>query len=564
MKTSIIQSLGAPLIAGAVALAAFAPATSAQTWIRDITSAGHEAAGIAVRDDGIVALVGRRGAYGSVSLFNAMGSQVSGYDLTTFDSLDIVLHDGLFLDDGSLAVCGSIDGQPWVAALDALTGIPLWDTTLTDDSGEGWIERMVVNDIGHLVLQGQLRELTSTESFLAAVKPESNGTTVYRRVIGSEVPTSITLASNGELILASYTGEAYVTRTNNFANEVWRQRYDAPNDLLVPRLVETTNGDLMSVGLYREGQNDFHFWAMKTDKDGAPLWHRVFSSFPSTTFGKTHIVYAAVPTADGGIVAAVTQPMPGDGSRDAALLRLDSDGNVMWLQPLGIAGVDDQAVDLEQTPDGGFVVAVNAVDSGVRIARLDANGKAGSCPIHPIAAIEQPAPVATAASDSFTYTSYDGLWGAHSVTPFGLVAFVTNVCGEVCSTSTMKYGVGTAGTGGFVPQLNVSDGVCLGYTPELQVHNVVGNTVGLVFVGFGPGNVSAMGGTFLIDPSQFFAFPTSVSGLNGVGGTGSASYPMGTDLTPLSGFTLHMQTVFADSAGPTGKTLSNAVTLSIQ
>ena len=59
-------------------------------------------------------------------------------------------------------------------------------------------------------------------------------------------------------------------------------------------------------------------------------------------------------------------------------------------------------------------------------------------------------------------------------------------------------------------------------------------------------------------------FPLAMGGAPGSPGAGEVSLPLGTDLTWAIGSTLHMQAVFGDSNGPTGKTLTNGVSVTVQ
>jgi hypothetical protein len=49
-----------------------------------------------------------------------------------------------------------------------------------------------------------------------------------------------------------------------------------------------------------------------------------------------------------------------------------------------------------------------------------------------------------------------------------------------------------------------------------------------------------------------------------VAGAGELFVPLGNDLSFALGFSLYWQALFADPAGPTGKTLSNGARLSVQ
>lgn len=544
---------GALTLTAAALLAAPVPA---QTWIRHMNEPG-DAFALALREDGLSAVARQTG----VSLFDAAGELVASYDLATYDGSELLLFDARFLDDGTLAVAGSSDRRPWVAALQPLTGLPVWETTLTDDE-EGHILRMVVNDLGHLVLQGYLIEAADLTQFVADVNPATGGGTHYRRLYGSGFGSSLSVTQSGDIVLASHDGDLTLTRASNWTNPIWRKRYDSVANFTIPMVAEAPDGDLLTMGVFDAG-DEYEFYAMRTDADGEVIWRRGYASYPVQGWGWDKHVKAVRALPDGGLVAAVGQPMPPAGDFDGALLRLDADGNLLWLRPFGEDG-HEFAVDVELTPDGGFLVLVNNEDGGLRLVRLDADGQAGPCVSQTMGAYDLPLPAVTVVEEDFAYTNFSSLQGQTLFTPVPHGAPLTTVCATPCSTSGTTYGSGTAGSGGQVPALSVSDGVCLGWTPRLEIAGVLGQAPGLALVSFGAGSLPALGGTVWLDPAQILVIPIAVGGPAGVPGAGSASYPLGTDLTALAGFSVHVQTVFADGAGPTGKVLSNAVSVSVQ
>src|SRR2546427_382394 len=112
----------------------------------------------------------------------------------------------------------------------------------------------------------------------------------------------------------------------------------------------------------------------------------VIAANPIPTWAKTYHATGAVDsaklvqqTADGGfIVAGSTNSSGVPGNPHAWVLKLDSLGNVVWQKTYGGTG-PDSANSVQQTPDGGFIVAGGLTNSssGVQhgwIFKLDATG----------------------------------------------------------------------------------------------------------------------------------------------------------------------------------------------
>ena len=76
------------------------------------------------------------------------------------------------------------------------------------------------------------------------------------------------------------------------------------------------------------------------------------------TFGgeDEDVGYSVQQTSDGGYIVAGYTNSYGSGSYDVLLLKTDSDGNKLWRQTFG-EGYDDRGYSIQQTSDGGFVIA---------------------------------------------------------------------------------------------------------------------------------------------------------------------------------------------------------------
>ena len=113
---------------------------------------------------------------------------------------------------------------------------------------------MVVNDLGHLVLQGYLIEAADLRHFVADVNPATAGGTHYRRVYGDDLGSSLTVTDSGDIVLASFGGDMVLTRASNWTNPIWRKRYDTVSSFAIPQVVEAPDGDLLTVGVFRVGE----------------------------------------------------------------------------------------------------------------------------------------------------------------------------------------------------------------------------------------------------------------------------------------------------------------------
>jgi hypothetical protein len=130
---------------------------------------------------------------------------------------------------------------------------------------------------------------------------------------------------------------------------------------------------------YSFGAGSRDLFLIKTDVNGNIIWAK--------TYGGTSDDYATSvqQTSDGGyIVAGETQSF-GAGYRDILLIKTDANGNIIWAKTYG--GTDwDKALSVRQTSDGGYIVAgyTYSFGAGSRdlfLIKTDVNGNIGSCSI---------------------------------------------------------------------------------------------------------------------------------------------------------------------------------------
>ena len=110
------------------------------------------------------------------------------------------------------------------------------------------------------------------------------------------------------------------------------------------------NGDVIG------NHGNFDFWVIKLNESGALEWKKTFGGDNSDW------PYAIRQTVDGGyIIAGETYSNNEDvsgnhGDKDAWIVKLKSDGNIEWQKTYGGTALEE-AVDIQQTIDGGYIFA---------------------------------------------------------------------------------------------------------------------------------------------------------------------------------------------------------------
>jgi ribosomal protein S11 len=138
---------------------------------------------------------------------------------------------------------------------------------------------------------------------------------------------------------------------------------------------QTSDGGYILAGrTYSFGAGSADIFLIKTYANGNIIWAK--------TYGGTYYDGASSvqQTSDGGYIVAGLTYSFGAGSSDIFLIKTDASGNIIWAKTYGGTGYyEDEAYSVQQTSDGGYIVAGRTasfgVDSGdIFLIKTDASG----------------------------------------------------------------------------------------------------------------------------------------------------------------------------------------------
>ena len=209
------------------------------------------------------------------------------------------------------------------------------------------------------------------------VKLDAAGTIVWQKELGGtedEFCYSIQQTVDGGYVVAgtSTSNDGDVTG-HHLSEDVWIVKLDAAGTLMWQKslggngydnsrcIQQTTDGGYIVAGYsnslngdltINHGNNDY--WIVKLDATGTLLWQKSFGGSGDDR------AYYIQQTSDGGyIVAGSNDSTNGDvtgnhGGSDAWIIKLDATGTLMWQKSFGNTGVDAARCIL-QTTDGGYI-----------------------------------------------------------------------------------------------------------------------------------------------------------------------------------------------------------------
>lgn len=155
----------------------------------------------------------------------------------------------------------------------------------------------------------------------------------------------------------------------------WQNTYGGLREDIAYSIQETSDGHFIVAGLtFSYGQGSSDFWVLKLDRKGGIVWQKTYGGpFDDEAYSIREI-------SDGSyVVCGSTFSFGhGGGNSDCWILKLDQQGEIIWQKTYGSTG-DDEAYSIHETTDGGFIVAGRASPFGYKyhdflVLKLDTEG----------------------------------------------------------------------------------------------------------------------------------------------------------------------------------------------
>ncbi|MEO5642998.1 MAG: T9SS type A sorting domain-containing protein [Bacteroidia bacterium] len=206
---------------------------------------------------------------------------------------------------------------------------------------------------------------------------------------GNDYAYAVLQTSDGGYMIGGQENSYSVTQFNPYnimlcklnaaGNVLWSKAYGgglSAGNYICNAIRNTTDGGIIVCGWTDgtgEGMQDV--FMMKTDSAGILQWSKTYGG-ANSDFG-----YDVQQTTNGGYAIAGTTKSFGAGNYDAYLITTDATGNLVWSVCYGDTAVD-MANSLEQTADGGFIIAgetsaTGSSNSDFYLIKCDASGSTG-------------------------------------------------------------------------------------------------------------------------------------------------------------------------------------------
>jgi putative intracellular protease/amidase len=268
---------------------------------------------------------------------------------TEYGNACLCLPDG-YLVTGYTSSSGSGSKDVYVIRLDT-KGKELWSKTFGGPSWDVGTALCESHD-GNLYVGGYTHSFGEGEEDVYLIKIDKNGNKIWSRTFGGErldMANSISLTEDGGLLIGGTSGsfsnntDFYLIRTDDRGEEVWSKSFAVEGSRghafdWCSAMAGTRDGGAILTG-YTDSQDVMDMHVIKTDADGNQVWAKTLGNKPFYDFGN-----AVLELAEGGyLVAGATKSVLKNKEiydNDILVMRLDSNGDVVWEKSFGGEGAD--------------------------------------------------------------------------------------------------------------------------------------------------------------------------------------------------------------------------------
>lgn len=257
-----------------------------------------------------------------------------------------------------------------------------WTKTIGGPAFDGAYSIIQTNDLGY-VLTGYASGLGAGDDDVYLIKTDMNGDSLWTRVYGgtgAESGRSVQQTNDGGFIITGYTtsfgagnNDVYLIKMDMNGDTLWSRTYGNSEEDFGYSVQQTSdNGYIITGSTISPGLDSSDVLLIKTDANGDSIWTRTFGES-----GNDEGEFVEQ-TPDGGYVIAGTTNSFGAGNFDVYLIKTDTNGNILWTKTYGGSQMD-LCRYAQYTSDGGYIIAgftrsFGAIPDKAYLIKTDMNG----------------------------------------------------------------------------------------------------------------------------------------------------------------------------------------------
>jgi hypothetical protein len=219
--------------------------------------------------------------------------------------------------------------------------------SVAETSDGGFIAAGVCGHYGQLSVDTDPWSIDPASVTSCLLKTDRDGNQQWFKFLVPGIGFAVQTAPDGGFLVAGRNGKAFLVKTDPEGNILWERDYrEGGASAIQP----------VSDGFVLTGISRGDVYLLKTNKEGDVLFEKEFGG-RGLDRG-----FDIQPIRDGLVIAGDTDSS-GQGGKDVYLLRTDTRGNLKSARVFG-GQADDSAQSVEQTSDGGYILAGWTKSSG--------------------------------------------------------------------------------------------------------------------------------------------------------------------------------------------------------
>ena len=210
------------------------------------------------------------------------------------------------------------------------------------------------------------------------VPPDTEWTATFGGLLDDR-GQSVEQTSDGGYIITGYTNsfgggnyDFYLIKTSATGSQVWAKTYGGLYRDQAYSVEQTSDGGYIITGYTGDNGDSANIYLIKTDSSGQSIWAKTYGSV------KDDYAYSVEQTSDGGYIIAGYTTINDSG--DVYLIKTDDSGKVSWQETYGGSGLD-KGYAVQQTSDGGYIIAgctsrfLGDANNNIYIFKVDSAGQ---------------------------------------------------------------------------------------------------------------------------------------------------------------------------------------------
>jgi len=283
-------------------------------------------------------------------------------------------------NDDNLIICGNTASNLSILKI-TKTGKQIWRNDF--GAGNNSSASGVAELNGNIFTCGNTsRNYLTTKNDILLIKSNSAGDTIWTKTYGgveAEYGTNIIATSDGNILIAGKTesfgagsfGDIYLVKVNTAGDTLWTASYPDQDQEVPFHLMETKNGEYLVTGTNEDNSQYRELYLLKVSANGHQIWNKKIGP-PIWKWG-----YSTIELTNGELLTCGKHTV--SGYNQILLVKTDNTGNIIWEKNFGVNNLSEEGNSVKQNSDGSFTITGTCFDvstgqTEIILLKVDQNG----------------------------------------------------------------------------------------------------------------------------------------------------------------------------------------------